>query len=58
MSILAKVLPLAVPGLLDLSFCPRLLLSPIPVLGPWLPELFFLACCGVGLMTLWLAQGP
>ncbi len=25
----------------------RLLLSPIPVLGPLLPELFFLACCGV-----------
>ena len=24
----------------------RLLLSPIPVLGPLLPELFFLACCG------------
>lgn len=33
-----------------------LLLSPIPVLGPLLPELFFLACCGVGLMTVWLAS--
>ena len=33
-------------GLKHLELCPRLLLSPLPVLGPWLPELFFLACCG------------
>ncbi|CAE7605680.1 Vkorc1l1 [Symbiodinium natans] len=37
-------------------FYPVLLLfMPIPFLGPLLPELFFLACCGVGLMTVWLA---
>ncbi|CAJ1424676.1 unnamed protein product [Effrenium voratum] len=37
-------------------FYPLLLLfTPIPLLGPLLPELFFLACCGVGLMTVWLA---
>mmetsp|Transcript_23401 Transcript_23401/g.42257 ORF Transcript_23401/g.42257 Transcript_23401/m.42257 type:complete len:270 (+) Transcript_23401:45-854(+) len=37
-------------------FYPILLLfTPIPILGPLLPELFFLACCGVGLMTCWLA---
>eukprot|EP00913_Durusdinium_trenchii_P027885 g26147.t1 len=34
---------------------PPLLFTPIPLLGPWLPELFYLACCGVGLMTIWLA---
>jgi vitamin-K-epoxide reductase (warfarin-sensitive) len=32
-------------------FYPALLLLPIP----FLPELFFLACCGVGAMTVWLA---
>lgn len=32
-------------------FYPLLALLPIP----FLPELFFLACCGVGLMTIWLA---
>ncbi|CAE7216678.1 unnamed protein product, partial [Symbiodinium sp. KB8] len=37
-------------------FYPLLLLfMPIPLIGPLLPELFFLACCGVGLMTVWLA---
>eukprot|EP00931_Biecheleriopsis_adriatica_P106078 TRINITY_DN80593_c0_g1_i1.p1 TRINITY_DN80593_c0_g1~~TRINITY_DN80593_c0_g1_i1.p1 ORF type:complete len:269 (+),score=55.27 TRINITY_DN80593_c0_g1_i1:37-843(+) len=37
-------------------FYPLLLLfTPIPVLGPLLPWLFFLACCGVGAMTVWLA---
>lgn len=32
-------------------FYPLLLLLPIP----FLPQLFFLACCGVGCMTVWLA---
>jgi len=32
-------------------FYPALLLMPIP----FIPELFFLACCFVGLMTCWLA---
>merc|ERR1719498_21849 len=32
-------------------FYPALLLIPIP----FIPELFFLACCGVGCMTCWLA---
>merc|ERR1719181_80538 len=32
-------------------FYPAILLLPIP----FLPELFFLACCFVGLMTIWLA---
>jgi len=34
---------------------PLLVLLPIPILGPLIPELFYLACCFVGVMTLWLA---
>jgi uncharacterized membrane protein len=34
---------------------PLLLRLPIPVLGPLIPQLFYVACCGVGVMTLWLA---
>ena len=35
----------------------RLLLSPIPVLGPLLPELFFLACCGASNLP-WRESAP
>merc|ERR1719436_1953181 len=34
-------------------FYPALLL--LPIITPLLPWLFFAACCGVGLMTVWLA---
>lgn len=34
-------------------FYPVLLL--FPILGPFIPQLFFLACCFVGCMTVWLA---
>merc|ERR1719326_1768744 len=34
---------------------PLLLLLPIPVLGPYIGQLFFVACCFVGVMTAWLA---
>jgi len=36
-------------------FYPLLLLLPIPFLQSYIPELFFLACCFVGCMTIWLA---
>jgi vitamin-K-epoxide reductase (warfarin-sensitive) len=38
-------------------FYPVLLLlgQYIPILGPLIPQLFFLACCFVGCMTIWLA---
>ncbi|CAE8582523.1 unnamed protein product, partial [Polarella glacialis] len=36
-------------------FYPLLLMLPIPFLGPLIPELFYVACCVVGAMTIWLA---